>query len=470
MKNSYFRIFFLLSCVCFPVNSSNGETFCVNSATMFQAKLDEASANNESDTIQIIQGAYNRNLFTEPFSYNSDNPGDITIEGGYVKKGILCIMPRPAPSASKTVINAGYSDRALLVRSNRGYNITIKRLTIRNGYADNGAGLSAESYGSLSHPHSGLVEISYNIIEDNQTVGGGGGIYAVSSTEYGSSNAIFITNNIIKNNSANFDGAGIDVSSGATPGKTALIHIEGNIIANNEGLVDGGGVKIGSTGIGGGTGAIRIEKNYIHGNVSYSGGGISLDSYTNSADAGAIDIINNFIYENVSSSYGGGVDISLVGDHPNGNTIFTHNTITGNQAGTNGGGINQNSKTLTFRNNIVWGNMAKLGGDIYFSPVQVNAIAHNNDIGEVFSNWDETSNNINLNPLFIGNGDYHLQVSSPCRNKGSTNYFLPTTDIDGDDRILFGLPDLGADENTQPYDPFPWVLFLPKITAKKQAH
>lgn len=61
--------------------------------------------------------------------------------------------------------------------------------------------------------------------------------------------------------------------------------------------------------------------------------------------------------------------------------------------------------------------------------------------------WGE--GNIDADPLFQNPaaGDYHLMAGSPCINSGdpSGNY-AGQTDIDGDQRILFGRVDMGADE------------------------
>jgi hypothetical protein len=57
-------------------------------------------------------------------------------------------------------------------------------------------------------------------------------------------------------------------------------------------------------------------------------------------------------------------------------------------------------------------------------------------------------------PLFVGNGDYHLTHQSPCRNTGDNNS-VPgylDNDLDGDPRIHQRTVDMGADEfNTHLY-------------------
>jgi len=60
------------------------------------------------------------------------------------------------------------------------------------------------------------------------------------------------------------------------------------------------------------------------------------------------------------------------------------------------------------------------------------------------------TNSITSNPLFVdaGNGNYHLQGTSPCIDIGNNSYVPAgvTTDLDGNPRIQNGTVDLGAYE------------------------
>ncbi len=62
--------------------------------------------------------------------------------------------------------------------------------------------------------------------------------------------------------------------------------------------------------------------------------------------------------------------------------------------------------------------------------------------------------NIDADPLFIGGGDYHLRVGSPCADEG-TSAGAPTHDIEGTPRDA--APDMGAYEWNGPR------VFLPYI-------
>ncbi len=57
---------------------ADANTFCVSTAVDLQSALNTAASNGEHDLIQIVQGTYSGS-----FLYNSGEPYDLTIEGGY---------------------------------------------------------------------------------------------------------------------------------------------------------------------------------------------------------------------------------------------------------------------------------------------------------------------------------------------------------------------------------------------------
>ncbi|MFH1898341.1 MAG: right-handed parallel beta-helix repeat-containing protein [Candidatus Desantisbacteria bacterium] len=106
------------------------------------------------------------------------------------------------------------------------------------------------------------------------------------------------------------------------------------------------------------------------------------------------------------------------------NNIITNNGTSSSQEGY---GIHYSNGTLTVDYNCVWGNGTTTTNNYYKCTVGTGSISSD--------------------PLFVGNGDYHLQSDSPCKDAG-TNSAIPTwltTDKDGRQRMN-GIVDIGAYE------------------------
>jgi hypothetical protein len=113
------------------------------------------------------------------------------------------------------------------------------------------------------------------------------------------------------------------------------------------------------------------------------------------------------------------------------NCVFWGNSATGIQ------GINGGSPIVT--NSILWEN----GDDLN------NSSATYSDIED----GDAGTGNIQADPLFVdtANGDFHLQPGSPCIDAGDNLApALPTTDFEGDFRIIGDAVDMGVDEKSEP--------------------
>jgi hypothetical protein len=197
------------------------------------------------------------------------------------------------------------------------------------------------------------------------------------------------------------------------------------------------------------------------------GGGVSAFAIHN----GSVVLSNNVLSANSSDSNGGGAVVA--GGGPAFVASITNNTFSGNTAVTNGGGAYvwpmDNAAIAHIYNNIIWENSAgggvDAGDDLYvLKSVNASVNLYNNSIGVdsdfvtpispdlVVTNSGTNYNsadNIQQDPLFVdaSTGDFHLQKSSPCIDAGDNGApALPGEDFEGDNRIINGTVDIGADE------------------------
>jgi len=184
-------------------------------------------------------------------------------------------------------------------------------------------------------------DITFNdlTIQNGNTAGNGGGIFAFGN--------VTLTNSKVSGNTSNFNGGGIFV-------------FNGNVTLNNS---------------------------EVSGNIGDNGGGGIL------VFAGNVTLNNSKVLENtVNKLHGGGIDIST------GKLILTDSIVSGNKVyGQHGGGIyaGGNNTTVTLNNSIVSNNKAFLDGGGIFAIGNVNVTLTNskvlgnkagNDGGGIYSN------------------------------------------------------------------------------------
>ena len=173
-------------------------------------------------------------------------------------------------------------------------------------------------------------------------------------------------------------------------------------------------------------GSLSVERSSITDN---EGGGINIDS----AD---FVLRNNFIVDNAGGTVGG---VAISGDPPGGASAaaFEFNTVVGNDASLQASGLFcLVSESLTFSNNIIYGNE----GD------QVDG----ENCGFAFSNIQDgptDDGNIDADPLFVDpdEGDYRLQSGSPCIDAADPDADIET-DFFGTERPQGDGFDIGAHE------------------------
>jgi hypothetical protein len=262
-------------------------------------------------------------------------------------------------------------------------------------YGNNGG------YGGGLGFEGGNLTLSGNTFEANTSGGNGGGGALISAS------SAIIVSNLFLGNFASGDGGGADCSA-------AYMTVSGNVFQDNTSEAGSGGGLYAAGYI------VNLLDNLAVTNAangtSSEGGGIWVDANT------TLNMINNTVARNLSAESGGGVAYTIAG------------TV----------------EVLNVYNNIIWGNSATVnGGDVWLSGTGAERVFAFNDAGNFFGVWDLFENNLDVNPQFVNaaNGNYHLQSGSPCIDAGTTNApSLPSTDLDGNPRIVGGAVDLGCYE------------------------
>jgi hypothetical protein len=488
MKKLFLIALCLAVCIFYAGGAWAAE-FCVTNASELLSALNIATTNAASNLIKVVQGTY-----AGHFTYYSTAGHSIELQGGYTAACAGRVV-----NPANTILDGGGSGRVLYLLTNtNGGNMTVDGFTIQNGSTDAGGGISANS--NSDSVTSGDITLTNNTITANAVTTTGGGVLAASGSNSGTAGNVTLTNNTIFGNTAGGNAGGVwatsysassiagtvtltnntitgntsvawggggYLESGSTSGTANNVTLNSNTITGNiAGGHYGGGVYAHSSSQSGAAGTVILTSNIVMGNTSVeSGGGVYASSYA-TMNAGDIILTNNIIAGNTATSVGGGGGYlySYSTSGTAGNITLTNNTVTGNSSPgstARGGGIflqGDNNNAYVY-NNIFWGNTATFtGNDIYQmagTPNFVAAYSSNNDYNynNVAVNWTSQVDNINVDPLFVGSGNYHLSPTSPCIDAGLNSApSIPSTDFEGDNRIIDGNQDtilkvdIGADE------------------------
>lgn len=378
-----------------------------------------------------------------------------------------------------TILDARMTGRVLNIEGVE--NVAVSDLTIQNGLAgtpglpdptvefpfSSGGGISVwfsspiltnlTITGNMATGEGGGIclfsdsnpQITNVTLHDNESTHYGGGIFMIYSNPT-------LTNVVISENIAK-SGGGIMLSEGTPTFNN--VFVDGNIANGNNSTYqpvgNGGGIfMVGSD-------PIMVNMTVSNNYASFFGGGIGL--YADDEIAPNSPMMKNVkITGNTSVDIGAGLWVmsstpTLTNVEITGNTTETYGagicfagssstltnvTIADNVAG-GGAGMVLDAADIEIVNSIIWGNIPNS-----YSYVQASSIPDFSYSNVQLTSGDVQTGvgNIYADPLFSDseNGDYSLQLESPCVDAG-------TADLDGDGvddlNIYFGsAPDMGAYE------------------------
>lgn len=322
-------------------------------------------------------------VYPEVFTVTPAGPATIHVPGDYptIQAGIDA-----AGNGDEVVIADGIYNGA----GNKNLDFGGRAITVRSENGAENCIIDCEDDGQGFYFHSGETENS--ILDGLTIINGnayhGGGIYCENSSPK-------IINCVVDNNSSSDSGGGI------------WLYNSNPIISN-----------------------CLISNN--NSSTTYAGG---IECYYYSSPQISYCVISG----NSTPTRGAGIMVHYYCD-----PIITNCTIVNNTAIESGGGIfSDGIDILTGVNNIIWGNSASSGSQIYLGA----SSTFNCTFSDVQGGWTGEGN-IDSDPIFVdpSNDDYNLQASSPCIDAGD-----PTTPNDPDGTIA----DIGAFyfDQTQPSTP-----------------
>lgn len=404
-------------------------------------------------------------------TYKGDKNKDLDYKGK-----AITVMSESGPQ--NCIIDCEKSGRAFTFYHNETETSVVSGFTIINANHADGGAIRCGKYnpGDIYTPpkateETGSPTISNCIFRDNFTDYAGGAIIINSSDpiikdcrfennrakQYGGAIAFMnesdpkVINCGFTGNSAYSGGA---VHAEESQGELVGLYVAENYTTSVYGVppgYDGGGICIRKS-------QTKIERCTVLRNKSYWGAGISVKINS------AVTIESCLIAEN-EGERGGGISVKKSEAKIYGCTVTKNKAPGGNNDFEGIGGIYNEEVGSEVSNCIIWGNSnGQIAADkesayptITYSNVEgcpAKKSGKEYNLCEITAVWDSANNkyagagNINADPLFTGNGDYHLTPGSPCLTTG-TSVNAPTYDLDNKTRAEDGVFAMGAYEEAK---------------------
>ena len=289
--------------------------------------------------------------------------GDVgrTVNGGGIR-----ITNGSSPIIKSNIIklNSASYGAGILVSNESEPTILMNTITENTAIGSRGAGIYV-----INQSHAIIKD---NVFSNHEDVDG---VIHIGGSNAGHKSSAIITGNIIDNNSTTFGTGGIKV----TVESEAVI--EGNTITNNHGVGDNspGAILINHNSV------AEIINNDITGNSGSSSGAILIYRESNATITGNTISENSAGNQEGSKGSGGGIMLSY-----HGSATITDNVISNNEAWSathGGGGIavyswGQETHAVIDNNEITSNKANRRGGGIYITGTQTTALIKDNDISD----------------------------------------------------------------------------------------
>ncbi|MBK8098033.1 MAG: matrixin family metalloprotease [Planctomycetes bacterium] len=183
--------------------------------------------------------------------------------------------------------------------------------------------------------------------------------------------------------------------------------------------------------------AVDLDRCRFEGNQAFGAGGAV------HAQGGTCRLTGSVVFANRADWRGGA---TLDG----GPHVVAGCTFARNDARLAPGGLGIGGSGAQLLGNVLWGNTVGLltGGEAVQIQIGASAPAPDHCCIEGLTGALGGNANIASDPGFVDvlHGDLHLVPGSPCLDAGNASSLLPTSDIDGEPRLLSTQVDIGADE------------------------